>query len=126
MNTQQPALSISTRIIRNAIEKATVVDLKGTIDHMTAPQLKDALADLVHQGNYHIVVNMSCVEYLDSSGLGSLISGYKRVREHHGTLSIASPSEVVSRLLDLTRLNMVFHVYTGELWALEAIPRVSR
>ena len=126
MSEQRTTLSITTRNIRNAIEKATVVDLKGTVDHMTAPQLKDALADLVRQGNYHIVVNMSRVDYLDSSGLGSLISGYKRVQEHHGTLSIASPSEEVNRLLDLTRLNTVFHVYTGELWALEAIPRVAR
>ena len=81
---------------------------------------------LVSEEIYHLLVNMSKVNYLDSSGLSSLISGYRRVRIHNGTLSLIAPSEAAMRSLQMTGLDGVFPVYAGELWALEAIPRTTR
>ena len=62
-----------------------IVDVEGEIDVYTAPRLRELLIDLVNNGNYQIVVNMEKVEFLDSTGLGVLVGGLKRVRAHDGS-----------------------------------------
>ena len=69
-------LSLSTR----SEGDRTVVVVGGEIDVYTAPKLREQLIDLVSAGNYHIVVDMENVEFLDSTGLGVLVGGLKRVR----------------------------------------------
>lgn len=126
MDIPQKSLGIRVRKVRNAIEQAAVVDLSGNLDALTATDLRDTLLDLVNQGHLHILLKMSQVQHLDSAGLGSLINGYKRLREHHGTLGIVSPSDTALQALAVTGLDTVFHIYASELWALEAVPRVAR
>jgi anti-anti-sigma factor len=58
----------------------TVIDVEGEIDVYTAPKLREKLIDLVNKGNFHLLVNMEKVEFLDSTGLGVLVGGLKRVR----------------------------------------------
>ena len=66
---------------RDGIE---VVDVEGEIDVYTAPRLRELLIELVNNGHYQLVVNMEKVEFLDSTGLGVLVGGLKRVRAHDG------------------------------------------
>jgi len=61
-----------------------VVDVEGEIDVYTAPRLRELLIELVNIGHYQLVVNMEKVEFLDSTGLGVLVGGLKRVRAHGG------------------------------------------
>ncbi len=63
-----------------------VVDVEGEIDVYTAPRLRELLIELVNKGDYQLVVNMEKVEFLDSTGLGVLVGGLKRVRAHDGSL----------------------------------------
>src|SRR5262249_451940 len=63
-----------------------VVDVEGEIDVYTAPRLRELLIELVNVGHYQLVVNMEKVEFLDSTGLGVLVGGLKRVRAHDGPL----------------------------------------
>ena len=65
-----------------------VVDVEGEIDVYTAQRLRELLIDLVNKKNYHLVVNMEKVEFLDSTGLGVLVGGLKRVRAHDGSLDL--------------------------------------
>ena len=57
-----------------------VIDVGGEIDIYTAPRLRELLIDLVSKNNYQLVVNMDKVEFLESTGLGVLVGGLKRVR----------------------------------------------
>ena len=60
----------------------SVVDLNGEIDVYTSPKVKEAIMSLIDAGNYALVINLENVRYIDSTGLGVLIGGLKRVREH--------------------------------------------
>ena len=65
-----------------------VVDIGGEIDIYTAPRLRELLIDLVSKNNYQLVVNLEKVGFLDSTGLGVLVGGLKRVRAHDGSLDL--------------------------------------
>ena len=67
-----------------------VVDVEGEIDVYTAPRLRELLIELVNKKNYQLVVNMEKVEFLDSTGLGVLVGGLKRVRAHDGSLDLVA------------------------------------
>jgi anti-sigma B factor antagonist len=66
----------------------TVVEVSGEIDVYTAPKLREALLSLVDSGTYRLIVDMSGVEFLDSTGLGVLVGGLKRVRAHDGAIDL--------------------------------------
>jgi len=68
---------------RDGIE---VIDVQGEIDIYTAPRLRELLINLVSEGNYQLVVNLDKVGFLDSTGLGVLVGGLRRVRAHDGSL----------------------------------------
>src|ERR671933_1510342 len=66
----------------------TVIAVAGEIDVYTAPSLGERLNELVAAGHYDLVVGMEKVEFLDSTGLGVLVGGLKRVRPYDGTLRL--------------------------------------
>ena len=70
-----------------------IVDVEGEIDVYTAPRLRELLIELVNTGFYQLVVNMEKVEFLDSTGLGVLVGGLKRVRAHDGSLDLVCTQE---------------------------------
>jgi anti-sigma B factor antagonist len=91
----------------------TVVQPKGEIDLYTAPRLKEELSGLVGQGRSRIVVDLSGVEFLDSTGLGVLIGSLKRCREADGDLVLASPRETADKVLRITGLDKVFRIHAS-------------
>ena len=74
------------KLAHNNKDGIEIVDVEGEIDVYTAPRLRELLIDLVNKNNYQLVVNMEKVEFLDSTGLGVLVGGLKRVRAHDGSL----------------------------------------
>lgn len=92
---------------RSAASGAVVLRPEGRLNMVAAPDLREQLHNLVRVGNTRIVVDLSAVETIDSSGLGALISGLKAARQGGGDLRISSPSEQVLAVLELTNLNRV-------------------
>ena len=88
-----------------------VVDVGGEIDIYTAPRLRELLIDLVSKGNYQIVVNLEKVGFLDSTGLGVLVGGLKRVRAHDGSLDLVCTQQRILKILKITGLTEVFGIY---------------
>ena len=88
-----------------------VVDVEGEIDIYTAPRLRDLLIDLVSQGNYQLIVNLDKVGFLDSTGLGVLVGGLKRVRAHDGSLDLICTRERILEILRITGLTKVFGIH---------------
>ena len=111
--------------VRRAAGNVPVIDLKGEVDVYTAPKFKTALIELIDQGNYHVVVNLGSVQYMDSAGLGALVSGLKRVREHNGSINLVSPTVPVQRVLDITRLSKILNIYPTEQQALDAVSNAA-
>lgn len=88
-----------------------VVDVEGEVDMFTAPKLRERLVQTVDQGNYRIVVDLQGVSFMDSTGLGTLVGGLKRVKEHDGTLALVCSQRAVLRVLTITGLTNVFPIF---------------
>ena len=89
----------------------TVVSVKGEVDLYTAPSLKERIADLVGAGRVRIAVDLTGVEFMDSTGLGVLIGGLKRSKEAGGSLALVGPREPVVKVLSITGLDKVFPIH---------------
>jgi anti-sigma B factor antagonist len=100
-------LSLSTRTQGDR----TIVEVGGEIDVYTAPRLREQLVDLVADGTYHLVVDMERVDFLDSTGLGVLVGGLKRVRAHDGSLRLVCTQERILKIFRITGLTKVFPIH---------------
>lgn len=89
----------------------TVVVVGGEIDVYTAPRLRDTITELVAAGNYRLVVDMEAVEFLDSTGLGVLVGGLKKVRAHDGALDLVCTQERLLKIFKITGLAKVFVIH---------------
>lgn len=89
----------------------TVIEVGGEIDVYTAPRLREQLTELVDSGRYDIVVDMSDVEFLDSTGLGVLVGGLKRVRTHEGSMHLVCTHERILKIFRITGLTRVFPIH---------------
>jgi anti-sigma B factor antagonist len=89
----------------------TIVAVGGEIDVYTAPKLRDKITELVGQGSYHLVVDMQQVEFLDSTGLGVLVGGLKKVRAHDGSLRLVCNQDRLLKIFRITGLAKVFVIH---------------
>ncbi|WP_371259213.1 STAS domain-containing protein [Mycobacterium sp. GA-1285] len=78
---------------------------------VAAPALRKELHSLIQGGNTRLVVDLSGTEFIDSSGLGALISGLKLARQAGGDLRIAAPTTQVETVLSLTNLDRVLRAH---------------
>ena len=88
-----------------------VIDVQGEIDMYTAPRLRELLIDLVGKGSYQLVVNLDKVGFLDSTGLGVLVGGLKRVRAYDGSLDLVCTQPRILKIFRIAGLTEVFGIY---------------
>src|SRR5512142_2097328 len=88
-----------------------VVTVEGEIDIYTAPRLRELLIDLAGKGTCRLVVNLDKVGFLDSTGLGVLVGGLKRVRAHDGSLDLVCTQEQILNIFRITGLTKVFGIH---------------
>lgn len=96
----------------------SVVEITGEIDVYTAPKLRDHLSELVGHGQSSIVIDLDQVDFLDSTGLGVLVGGLKKVRAVDGSLSIVCTQERLLKIFRITQLSKVFNIYPSQTEAL--------
>lgn len=109
-------LTLATR----EVDGTTVVAVGGEIDVYTAPTLRDKITELVAAGVYDIVVDMEGVEFLDSTGLGVLVGGLKKVRAHDGSLRLVLTQDRLLKIFRITGLAKVFAIHESADAALAA------
>jgi anti-sigma B factor antagonist len=88
-----------------------LVTAAGALDLLTAPQLADALQPLLDTGGRTVLVDLSAVTFLDSTGLTCLIAAYRTTRNTGARLALIAPSPPVRRMLDLTGVDQVLRSY---------------
>ena len=88
-----------------------IIGLSGRFDLLSAPEAKAQIAQAVAEGHHRLVVDLACVSFLDSSGLGALVGGLKVARQAGGDLRIARPTEQITSVLRLTLLDRVLRPY---------------
>jgi anti-sigma B factor antagonist len=88
-----------------------ILSVGGEVDVATAPRLREQLIDLVNGGHHRIVVDLSDVEFLDSTGLGVLVGALKRVRTQDGDLALVCTESRILKVFEITGLTKVFTMY---------------
>ncbi|MEL5992185.1 STAS domain-containing protein [Microbacterium phosphatis] len=91
----------------------TVLVLEGRLNLVSAGSLKARIDELVSGGSVCLVVDLTTVDFIDSSGLGALIGGLKTARQAGGDLRLAAPSEQVRAVLALTNLDRILTPYAS-------------
>jgi anti-sigma B factor antagonist len=91
----------------------TVLTVEGEVDIATAPKLREKLVELAAGGATRVVVNLEKVEFLDSTGLGVLVGGLKRVRAHEGSLRLVCTQERILKIFRITGLTKVFPIHSS-------------
>ena len=99
---------------RTPNENTCILAIEGEVDVYTSPQLKQDITQLAEKGVKHLIINLSQVEYLDSTGLGVLIGGLKRLRENEGNMALVGPGMRISRIFEITGLDKIFDIYPSE------------
>jgi anti-sigma B factor antagonist len=108
------------QIAERSAGNVMVLDLSGQITFTKGGQLlKDKINSLVHQGQKNILVNMSGVTYMDSSGLGELVGGYTTVKTAGGDMKLVNLTKRLHDLMSITKLLTVFDTYDSEQEALK-------
>jgi anti-sigma B factor antagonist len=93
----------------------TVLDLSGRITMgEDGNLLKDKLQSLLHQGKKNILFNLAQVSYVDSAGLGAIVSAYTTVTREGGSLKLANVTRKLQDLLSITKLLTVFETFDSE------------
>jgi anti-sigma B factor antagonist len=102
-----------------------VLVVRGEVDVATAPRFRQAIVELAAEGSTSAIVDLEGVDFLDSTGLGVLVSGLKRFRTMGGDLLIICTQRRILRVFEITRLDRAFSVFAsrGEAVAAIAGPR---
>ena len=88
-----------------------VLAVSGEVDLGTAPRLREHLIGLVTDGHRHVVVDLTATEFLDSTGLGALVAGFKRLRAHEGDMKLVCLPGRIRKVFELTRLDSVLPIF---------------
>ncbi|WP_433128952.1 STAS domain-containing protein [Micromonospora sp. CA-240977] len=89
----------------------TVVEVAGDLDMSTTPELRDQLRQLVENGVQTVVVDLTGVGFMDSSGLGALVVAYKDLRERGGSLALAGVDRSVRTVFSITSVDRVIDLF---------------
>jgi anti-sigma B factor antagonist len=109
--------SVSTERIDTT---TAVIDLKGEVDLYTAPEFKQHLVDVIEQGALNVVVDFSDTTFIDSTTLGVLVGGVKRLRPGGGQLLLVCDDRNIIKIFEITGLHRVFDIHATREEALAA------
>ncbi len=102
-------------------DDAHVISLAGEVDLYTAPEFKQQLLEVVGQGGRDVVVDFSDTTFIDSTTLGVLVGGVKRLRPNGGQLSLVCSDRNITKIFEITGLDKVFPIYATRDEAVEKI-----
>src|SRR5215467_12480856 len=101
------------QIVQRGAEEVVILDLTGRLWILDLP-LRDLVNGLLASGKQYFVLNIAGVDYIDSSGLGQLVSIWTSIRGRSGHMTILNPTKRVQRLFEITRLNTIFEILENE------------
>jgi anti-sigma B factor antagonist len=98
-----------------------VISLSGEVDLYTAPEFKQQLLEVISQGARTVIVDLTNTTFIDSTTLGVLVGGVKRLRPNDGQLSLVCDDRNITKIFEITGLDRVFTIHATREEAIEAI-----
>ena len=105
-----------------SIGDCAVLQVTGEVDVYTAPMLREQIRELAAKGVVHLIADLSRVDFLDSTGLGALVGGLKRLREAGGSLALVISTPRILRIFQITGLTKAFAAWPSVTDAITADP----
>jgi anti-sigma B factor antagonist len=96
---------------QETINNVEVLSLEGRLDASSARDIKEKVGSLSRENRVNLVIDMAGVDFIDSSGLGSLISALRTVNKLGGDIKISALQDQVRAVFELTRLHHIFGIY---------------
>lgn len=103
-------------------DKITLVDVSGRLTSFETTAFREAIHRLLDQGHKNVVLNLTELQYLDSSGIGELVRNYLSVVKRGGAMKVVGLAPKVEEILKVTQLYQVFPEFPDEASALESFP----
>ena len=103
-----------------------VISLSGEVDLYTAPDFKQQLLEVIGQGGKEVVIDFSNTTFIDSTTLGVLVGGVKRLRPNGGQLSLVCADRNITKIFEITGLDKVFPIYESREEAVAQIGQHDR
>jgi anti-sigma B factor antagonist len=98
-----------------------VIELGGEVDLYTAPEFKERLVQVIEDGKKQLVVDLSKATFIDSTTLGVLVGGVKRLRPSGGSLALVCTDQNITKIFEITGLDRVFPIHDSRDEALSAV-----
>jgi anti-sigma B factor antagonist len=102
-------------------DSAYVISLAGEVDLYTAPEFKQQLLEVIAQEGRQVVVDFTNTTFIDSTTLGVLVGGVKRLRTNDGELSLVCSDRNITKIFEITGLDRVFSIHETRAEALAAL-----
>jgi len=97
----------------HVVDGMQVFELSGSLDIATSPTVRASLLDASARGDHRLIVDLTNVDFLDSTGLGALIGAQRRAKEFDGEVRLVVKEGQIVRLLRITGLLKIFAVYSS-------------
>ncbi len=107
-------------IYRREVGDVVIFDINGEIDLYNAPEIKEKIKDEMNKNKVNVIINLDRVSYIDSSGIGVLISSLSNLKKIGGALKLINVYASVRKVFELTKLTSFFDIYDNESDALIA------
>lgn len=114
-------MSFSARVRQKG--QVSLVDLSGHLTSFETSGLRDTISGLLKQGRNNIILNLSGLKYLDSSGIGELARNYMTVIKRSGVMKVVGLTPKIEEILKITQLHQIFQEFSDEEAALRSFPQ---
>ena len=112
---------MSMKVATRQVDGVVVLDLSGRITlGEGSVTLRDAVHDVLAKGSKHILLNLGDISYIDSSGIGEMVSAFTSVKNAGGELKLLNLTKKVQDLLQITKLYTVFDIWDNEASAISS------
>lgn len=101
-------------IIARVNKSIPVLDIVGEVDLYNTKDIKDTIDNMIKQGKYQIVLNLLQVPFMDSSGIGTLVTGMYRLKKYHGNLKIINTVGSVAKVFKMTGMDAHLEIFDNE------------
>lgn len=107
------AFLMELQITKERLDGSCVIGVSGEIDVYTSPRLKQEITEAINEGCKDIIIDLEQIGFIDSFGLGVLVSALRKVRESDGTLRLVCTKDGILKIFRITGLDKVFPVFTS-------------
>ena len=95
------------------LKEHKIVELKGDIDYFSVSELKNTIFKLIHDKTPSIILDLQNVEYMDSSGLGLIVTAYRVMSNYNGKISLVNVCDDISVILKLATVDTLLTIYNN-------------